>query len=275
MDDPTVQLETHVEDGHVFAVQPQSRDVQAGTYQAAGVAAQVQDVALRAFTLRREAQAFTIYCSEDSVSPQALYCEYWCKERLRSIPKALTLSQSKGFCASKVWSQPRTQRCHRLQVTVARVGGGYLEARDGLAHVSGGVLREVDEADVAQRVAVALEGGGVHGAHLQPLPLQVDLLVADLHLRRRSRGALSHQLASGHEANATQVECACKRLNQNRIPKPEEPANQYPGPVRYDQEESKLEVHANMSRRNKCWRADKRSAILPFAEQPSVHSGRP
>ena len=43
----------HIEDGHVFAVKPEAGDVEAGAHEAARVAAQVQDVALRALALRR------------------------------------------------------------------------------------------------------------------------------------------------------------------------------------------------------------------------------
>lgn len=38
----------------------------------------------------------------------------------------------------------------------------HLELGDSLLHVIGGMLAEVDEADVAQLVAVMLHGCGVH-----------------------------------------------------------------------------------------------------------------
>ncbi len=54
-------------------------------------------------------------------------------------------------------------------------GQAYLQASDCLFHVRCCVLAEIDEADVAQLVAVVIHGRGVDRAQLQLLPLQPHL----------------------------------------------------------------------------------------------------
>ena len=52
----------HVEDRHIVAVEPEARNVKAGTHEAAWVAAQVQDVPLRAFALWRRTKHTSSIC---------------------------------------------------------------------------------------------------------------------------------------------------------------------------------------------------------------------
>ena len=88
------------------------------------------------------------------------------------VPSIALLDSGTAYVRTRV-----TKCIHLPKITKweDKRAGADLELCDGLLHVGGSVLAEIDEADVAQLVPIVHHGRGVHRRQLQLLPLQPHL----------------------------------------------------------------------------------------------------